>query len=30
MVAAKKIMGIEIKRDRVQKKLFLCQKEYIQ
>jgi len=28
--AAKKIWGMEIKRDRVQKKFFLCQKEYIQ
>ena len=30
MGAAEKILGMEIKRDRVQKKLFLCRKEYIQ
>ena len=29
MWAAKKILGMEIKRDQVQKKLFQCQKEYI-
>jgi len=28
--AIEKILGIEIKRDQVQKKLFLCQKVYIQ
>ena len=27
---AKKNLGMDIKRDQVQKKLFLCQKEYIQ
>ena len=30
MGAAKKILGMEIYRDRSQKKLFLSQKEYIQ
>ena len=30
IVAAKKILGMEIKKDHVQKKLFLYQKEYIQ
>ena len=29
MGAAKNILGMEIKGDRVQKKLYLCQKEYI-
>ena len=29
MGVVEKILGMEIKRDRVQKKLFLCQKEYI-
>jgi len=30
MRADEKILGMEIKKDRDQKKLFLCQKEYIQ
>ena len=30
MRATKNILGMEIKKDRVQKKLFLCEKEYIQ
>ena len=30
MVPAEKILGMKIKRDRDQEKLFLCQKEYIQ
>ena len=29
MVAPEKIQGMEFKRDRVQEKLFLCQKKYI-
>ena len=29
MRVIEKILGMEIKRDEVRKKLFLCQKEYI-